>query len=258
MRQRGVHSTSVGEKPTLVLGPLTPASHYTGLEGQLGIYYGNKSHGVLQSFQVSLQPSRAWGGDAEHVPLVIAASTVEGRLASRQQTCQEVNVKCRCPFQGSPLMEIQFLLPDNTPRTLHLKLPVVVSKFMERRTFSAQDFFSLWRNESFILHEVTSIVDLAHRLRGSLIHLARCVQLGGALELLTGLDANPDNLVLAGVFASRESGVEHVKPAFAPSVVLTRIELGTGRHRGKIRIAVRSDSHLLAQAVRQLIILQAC
>jgi len=215
MRQRGVHSTSVGEKPTLVLGPLTPASHYTGLEGQLGIYYGNKSHGVLQSFQVSLQPSRAWGGDAEHVPLVIAASTVEGRLASRQQTCQEVNVKCRCPFQGSPLMEIQFLwatwqpgctvesyvlpgfvrLPDNTPRTLHLKLPVVVSKFMERRTFSAQDFFSLWRNESFILHEVTSIVDLAHRLRGSLIHLARCVQLGGALELLTGLDANPDNLV---------------------------------------------------------------
>jgi len=47
---------------------------------------------------------------------------------------------------------------------------------------------------------------------------------GGALELLTGLDANPDNLVLSGVLPSRDSGAEDVKPAFGVSIVLARYE----------------------------------
>ena len=67
--------------------------------------------------------------------------------------------------------------------------------------------------------------------------LAKAVCLRDVLQLLPGVDSNPDNLVLAGRFI----GSSHL--------VLCRIEIGSGAFRGKMRIAVRSNSAKLSKGL---------
>jgi len=146
-------------------------------------------------------------------------------------------------------MRIQYLLPDACPRRIQIKFPVVITKFMQGLDMKQDAFFHLWRSQQFVLNEVTSVVNLATRLRAALVHIQRSLIFGGAVRLLYGFDPNPDNFVLVSQLAdqggSNDSGVS-----------LIRVEVGSGRFNGKARIVVRASDHALSRAICEAVVLQ--
>lgn len=219
-------------------------TEYRGLEGQIALYYGNKSSAALQAFNVHFG-----GSSMEEGTLRLASSSLTQQLEAHDQVVQRVSVTCAQPFVDPPQMLLQYLLPDACPRRIQLKFPVVITKFMTGLEMRQEEFFHLWRSQRFVLNEVTSVVNLATRLKAALVHVQRSVAFGGALRLQYGFDPNPDNFVLAGQLADqggdRESGVS-----------LIRVEVGKTRFQGKARIVVRASDHAIARAVCEAIVLQ--
>ncbi|CBZ53688.1 conserved hypothetical protein [Neospora caninum Liverpool] len=219
-------------------------SAYTGLTGRVSIYYGNKTSGLLQNFATSFLNPQAES-------LLLQTSAMPAILAPKQQICQEVALECFAPFDEWPSLRLDFLLADNTPRSVAVTLPIAVSKFTEGRDVGAEEFFVFWKNERFVLKETSCVVNLHPRFRGSLLTVAQASQLGRALSLCRKVDPNPENLVLAGAFPPSASD-----QAIPLSIVLVRLEMGRGRHHGKCRLVVRSDCHVLSRGIRDLISLQ--
>lgn len=157
------------------------------------------------------------------------------------------------PFVEAPWLRIQFLLPDASPRRIQTRLPVLVTKFMVGRDLNQAEFFRTWRQQNFVLNEVSTIVQLAARLRGSLIHIARTVVFGGALRLHHGVDNHPDNFVLVSHLGDPRRDSQDYRPNNGESLEgcmsLVRVEVGSGRFGGKVRVVVRSDNINLARAL---------
>ena len=213
---------------------------FTGLgEGVMGVYYGNKTSGILQNFQVKYTLDTC--GENLH----LTASPMPSQVGPKSQLCQRVAAQISGPFTDSPRLVVSFLLPDNTPRSIPLRFPVVISKYMQARELGVEEFFSNWRMQTFVLNEASSVVNVTLNLA----QIARAAQLGGALHLHHQIDEVPDNLVLVGQFPS--DSPEGIRCATIPeALVLTRIEVGAGPNAGKARIAVRSNDAVVAEAVR--------
>lgn len=213
---------------------------FSGLgEGVLGVYYGNKTSGILQNFQVKY----ALDTCGEHLHLT--TSPVPSQVGPKSQVCQRVAAQISGAFTDSPRLVVSFLLPDNTPRSIPLRFPVTISKFMQARELLVEEFFSNWRMQAFVLNEASCVINVALNLA----QIARASQLGGALHLHHQVDEVPDNLVLVGQFPS--DSPEGIRCATIPeALVLARIEVGTGANAGKTRIAVRSNDAIVAEAVR--------
>lgn len=213
---------------------------FTGLgEGVLGVYFGNKTSGVLQNFQVR------YSMDTCGPNLHLTIAPVPSQLGPKNQVCQRVSAQLTGAFTECPKMVVSYLLPDNTPRTIPLKLPVTVNKFMQVRDLSSEEFFSNWRQQMFLLNEASSVVNVGMNLA----QIARASQLGGALSLHHQIDQVADNLVLVGQFPS--DSPDGIRCATIPeALVLVRVEVGSGPNAGKARIAVRSNDSVVAEAVR--------
>lgn len=214
---------------------------FTGLgEGVLGVYFGNKTSGILQNFQTKYILDSC-GPSALH----LTASPLPNQLGPKSQVCQRVSVQISSAFTDCPRLTASFLLPDNTPKSIPLRLPVVISKFIQGKDLLVEEFFSNWRQQLFLLNEASSVVNVCMNLA----QIARATQLGGALTLHHQVDETPDNIVLVGQFPS--DSAEGVRCATIPEVlVLARIEVGAGTHSGKARVAVRSNDAIVADSVR--------
>jgi hypothetical protein len=237
-------------------------AEYSGWHAQLAVYFGNKSSSSLQALTVQYYES------SQGHALRLTASPISQQVEPDQQIFQPVGVTMIEPFIEPPLMRIQFLLPDNSPRRIQTRLPVIVTKFMVGQDLNQMEFFRIWRQQNFVLNEVSTIVQFAARFRGSLINIARTVVFGGALRLHHGIDDNQDNLVLVSRLSqpSRENisvsktGDGSSGPGYVDRpdsfMVLVRVEVGSGRFAGKARIVVRSDSNNLARALCEAIATQ--
>ncbi|CAE8634883.1 unnamed protein product [Polarella glacialis] len=223
-------------------------SEYSGCEGQLAVFFGNKSTAALQAFTVQYFVRE------EHA-LRLVASPISQQLEADRQIVQRLAVTLLEPFVETPWLRLQFLLPDASPRRIQLKFPIMLPKFMAGRELSPQDFFRHWRQQSLVLNEVTSIVHLAERLRGPLVHVARSIVFGGALRLHHGVDTNPDNFVLVSQLAE-PSGGRGLDQEAQDNLCLIRVEVGSGRFTGKARVVVRSSDHVAAKALVDCIVNQ--
>ena len=220
---------------------------FSGLgEGVLGVYFGNKTSGILQNFQVKYSMDTCGSG------LHLTSAPVPSQLAPKSQVCQRVSAQITSSFTDCPRLTASFLLPDNTPRSIPLRLPVVINKFMQgKEDLLVEEFFSNWRQQLFLLNEASSVINVSMNLA----QIARASQLGGALSLHHQVDEVPDNIVLVGQFPS--DSPEGVRCATVPeALVLVRVEVGTGNHIGKARIAVRSNDPLVAESVRMCLVQQ--
>lgn len=229
-------------------------AEYNGMEGQLAVFFGNKGKAALHAFTVQYFVK-------EEQALRLSASPLCQQLDADRQVVQRVGLTCQEPFAEPPWLRIQFLLPDTSPRRIQMKLPVVLTKFMVGRELTPQEFFQRWREQQFVLNEATSIVHLAARLRGALVHVARSIVFGGALRLHQGIDSNPDNFVLVGQLTETTKGpggdfdVDRSRDLFGLAgdrdrgLSLVRLEVGSGRFTGKVRIVVRSSHHTVARAL---------
>mmetsp|Transcript_25751 Transcript_25751/g.58497 ORF Transcript_25751/g.58497 Transcript_25751/m.58497 type:complete len:320 (-) Transcript_25751:70-1029(-) len=236
-------------------------AEYAGREGQFAVFFGNKGSAALQAFTVQYFVRE------EHA-LKLSASPLNQQLEADKQAVQRVSATCVEPFIQPVWLRVQFLLPDTSPRRIQVRFPIVITKFMAGCELPPADFFRFWRQQSFVLTEVTTIVHLAARLRGQLVHVARTIVFGGALRLHHGVDNNPDNFVLVSRLADAQ-GVDrrpddHEKGLNAfglggdqdRGIALVRVEVGTGRFVGKARVCIRSSNQAVARALCDCIVLQ--
>merc|ERR1740121_226977 len=228
-------------------------AEYAGKEGQLAVFFGNKGGAALQAFTVQYFVK-------EEQALRMSASPLNQQLESDKQVVQRVTVTCQEPFQHSPWMRIQFLLPDSSPRRIQMRLPVIITKFMVGRDMATQEFFQCWRQQHFVLNEATAIVNLMARLRQPLVQVARTIVFGGALRLHHGVDTNPDNFVLVGQLNEQKRPGDDFDNDRSRDVFgfggdrenglsLVRVEVGSGRFAGKARVVVRSSDHTVARTL---------
>lgn len=225
---------------------------YHGHEGVLSVFFGNKGASPLQHFTTEYVVKE------EHA-LHLTRSTLSEMIETHDQVVQRVGVACYEPFVSPPTLRVQFLTADASPRALELRFPVVLTKFCSARELTQPEFFRIWKSQGFILNEVTSVVNLAPRLKGASVQVARSLAFGDALRLHHGFDSNPDNFVLATDFRGRRTGETSV--ARGPSaeddhLALVRVEVGEGRFKGKARISIRASERLLARALCECIEVQ--
>lgn len=239
-------------------------AEYVGREGQFAVFFGNKGSAALQAFTVQYFVR-------EEQALKVSASPLSQQLDADKQVVQRVCATCIEPFVHPVWLRVQFLLPDTSPRRIQLRFPIVLTKYMVGCELSAADFFRHWRQQNFVLNEVTNVVHLAARLRGQLVYVARSIVFGGALRLHHGIDTNPDNFVLVARLAgvpegSRERQPEHHSERGLDALgfgrdeenglSLIRVEVGTGRFTGKARVVVRSSDHTISRALCDCIVIQ--
>lgn len=244
-------------------------AEYAGREGQLAVFFGNKGSASLHAFTAQYFVK-------EEQALRLSASPLSQQLEADKQVVQRVSIVMQEPFAEPPWLRVQFLLPDTSPRRIQMKLPVVLTKFLVGREMTPQEYFQSWRQQHFVLNEATSIVHLASRFRGTLVHVARSIVFGGSLRMHHGVDTNPDNFVLVGQLseASRSAGTGDFDldrsrgdafglPASSgmlgdreQGLTLARVEVGSGRFAGKARVCIRSSDHTIARAVCDGIVAQ--
>lgn len=228
---------------------------YQGCEGQVSVFFGNKGNAPLQSFTVQYFVR-------EENALRLVAAPCERSLEPHDQIVQQIRVTCIEPFTEVPLMRVQFLLPDASSRRVQVKFPVALTKFMRGRELEQREFFHTWRQQHFVLNEVSSVVNLSPKLGSQPVHIARGLVFGGALRLHHGFDNDPQNFVLVGQLHERPGSVHRRDAAQSGlgdlgdhelGLSLVRVEIGAGRFSGKARVVIRSSNRTVGQALSDLI-----
>ena len=163
------------------------------------MYVGNKMSAPLTSFTTTLHTEESEALSASFVK--IAPST----LAPRTQIQQVVQVECKKVFTSPPILVVSFLAGSH--QTIAIRLPVVVTKFMEGVKLGSTDFFERWKLIGGPPREAQSIFPISLDATGH-IDLAkqREVVSGHGLQVLDGVDPNPSNVVGAGIVHTAVDG----------------------------------------------------
>lgn len=167
-------------------------SKYQGHLGQLAIYMGNKVSAPLTSFTTTISVSD---------PDAISASFAKispSTIAPRTQTQQLLHVECKKMFRTSPILTVSFLAGSH--QTISLRLPIVVTKFFEHVKLEQAEFFERWKLIGGPPREAQGVFPIELNAAGHLdLVKNRQVVSGHNLNVLEGIDPNPNNLVAAGV-----------------------------------------------------------
>ena len=174
-------------------------SRYQGHLGQLAIYVGNKVPVPLTSFTTVVHISD---------PDTLSASFAKlppNTIASRTQTQLLLQVECKKFFSTLPSITISFLA--GAQQSVTLQLPIMITKFFEDVSLGAADFFERWKIIGGPPRESQSVFLVALTEEGDLDQERyRQVISGHRLNLLEGIDPNPNNLVGAGIFHTSVDG----------------------------------------------------
>lgn len=174
-------------------------SEYHGHLGRIAIFIGNKISSPLTSFTVTLH---VHDPDALSVTFAKIPPTT---IMARTQVQQLLQVELKKPFSQTPLLTITFLA--GSLQTVTLRLPILMTKFIEGVKLGASDFFERWKviggppREAQVVFPITlNDVDQVDTLKN------RSVISGHRFALLDDIDPNPANLVAAGVLHTSASG----------------------------------------------------
>ncbi|XP_063227909.1 AP-2 complex subunit alpha [Bacillus rossius redtenbacheri] len=202
--------------------------------GRLGLFYGNKTSFPLQNFSTNI----SYPDDlAEKLNLQV--KPVAPILEAGAQIQQMINVECVDDFIDAPSMNITFIY-NNVPQKLLVKLPLTINKFFEPTEMNGESFFARWKNlgsthqqKSQRIFKATLPMDLT---------AARTKLLGFGMQLLDGIDPNPDNFVCAGIIHTRMQQVG----------CLLRLE--PNKQAQMYRLTVRSSKESVSQEVCDLLV----
>jgi len=167
-------------------------SRYQGHIGQLAVYVGNKVSAPLTSFTTTIYVSDP---DALSVTFAKMPPSV---ISPRAQTQQLLHIECKKMFTSPPILSISYLAGSH--QTVTVRLPIVITKFFEHVKLGQSDFFERWKLIGGPPREAQSVFPLELSSAGQLdLDKHRRVVSGHRLNLLDGIDPNPNNLVAAGV-----------------------------------------------------------
>ena len=174
-------------------------SRYHGHIGQLAVYMGNKINVPLTSFTTTLHSEQP---DAISVSF---AKLAPNSIAPRTQTQQLIHVECKKPFSKPPILSVSFLAGSH--QTIAVRRPIIIAKFVEHVKLGQADFFERWKLIGGPPRESQSIFPIKLDEAGH-VDLAKQRQIvsGHSLNILDGIDPNPNNLVAAGILHMSTDG----------------------------------------------------
>lgn len=174
-------------------------TEYHGHLGRLALYFGNKISASFESFTVTVESLTP---DALAVTLPqLPPSTVTGQT----QIQQIVQVECRHFFTEPPVLRVSYLA--GSLQTYTLKLPILITKFIEPVKFASSDFFERWKQIGGAPLEAQGIFPIKLDQQGKVDTGKNQRVIGGSkIGILEGVDSNPVNIVGAGVLHMSTAG----------------------------------------------------
>ncbi len=167
-------------------------SRYQGHIGQMAIYIGNKISAPLTSLTTTISTSNP--GALSLAFAKIPPTTIE----PLSQTQQLLHIECKKFFADTPILTVSFLAGSH--QTVSIRLPILVTKFIEHVKLGQTDFFERWKLIGGPPREAQSIfpVELAANGQLDLVKHRQAVS-GHRFNILEDIDPNPNNLVGAGI-----------------------------------------------------------
>lgn len=174
-------------------------SRYQSHIGQLAVYMGNKIAAPLTGFTTKVDVD-----DPEALSITFAKMPAT-MVGPRSQSQQILHVECKKVFTTPPTMTISFLAGSH--QTIALRLPVVLTKFIEPVILGATDFFERWKLIGGPPREAQSIFPINLNKGGELDYdRHKEVISGHKFSVLSDVDPNLNNVVSAGVLHTAADG----------------------------------------------------
>lgn len=174
-------------------------SRYQGHIGQMAIYIGNKVSAPLTSLTTTVYTSKP---DALSLSF---AKIPPSTIAPLSQTQQLLHIECKKFFADAPILTVSFLAGSH--QTVSIRLPILITKFFEHVKLDQAEFFERWKLIGGSPREAQSIfsIDLTASGQLDLVKNRQAVS-GHRLNVLDGIDPNPNNLVGAGILHMSNDG----------------------------------------------------
>ncbi|KAG0729546.1 AP-2 complex subunit alpha [Chionoecetes opilio] len=203
--------------------------------GRIGVFYGNKTSMPLQGFNptVSVRPS-------QQGKVTVQVKPVEPSIDAGAQVQQLVNCECIEDFTDLPDMIVSFTY-GNVPQRLALHLPLSCNKFFEPTDMNGESFFARWKNLSAPAQEAQKIFKTASVMENASI---KTKLLGFGMQLLEGIDPNPENYVCAAIIHTRTQQIG----------CLLRLE--PNRQAQMYRLTIRASKESTASIMAELLVEQ--
>ena len=161
--------------------------------GRLNIFYGNKTDMAMTNVTTTVTPGQSVLSGPLSVDLQrLSADTIGGKA----QVSQIVNVVCAQPFSEAPTIQLSFYYSGVMQR-FTLKIPVSLNKFSEGTDMEQGKFFERWRQLGSA-HEAQKIFKAQYPDQMDVEQVRQKLN-GAGMLLLTGIDPNPENHVMAGI-----------------------------------------------------------
>lgn len=175
-------------------------SEFHGNLGRIALYLGNKISVGFSSMTLQVR-SQEPNALTVSLPKMPASS-----LGAMTQVEQVVQLECKDVFTQPPVLKLSYLA--GSMQEITLRLPVVISKFIEPVQLSATDFFERWKQIGGAPREAQRIFGgfkLTDRGDVDIIRNKKVVS-GMRLGILEGIDPKEVNIVGAGVLHMSERG----------------------------------------------------
>ncbi|VUZ99158.1 clathrin adaptor domain-containing protein, putative [Plasmodium vivax] len=207
------------------------SQHYYGNNGLIKIYVKNKK--LVNYYDVDIQIS-----NKILFPLKFKFLNYERMLCANGTNCYEMVVKCAHMYKGFPLIKISYRMQDMFRKSIELRLPIPINKFMKNIKITKDVFVKFWNNENFNIYKKEKVIHKADSVDTEQIVAISC--LGNALSVCYIEDA----IYLSGCYADNASALDNY-------FVLVGIEV----LRNKLKIICKSNNPTLSSAILFLIIL---
>ncbi|EUD64876.1 hypothetical protein C922_04720 [Plasmodium inui San Antonio 1] len=205
--------------------------HYYGNNGLIKIYVKNKK--LVNYYDVDIQIS-----NKILFPLKFKFLNYERMLCANATNCYEMAVKCAHMYKGFPLIKISYRMQDMFRKSIELRLPIPINKFMKNIKITKDVFVKFWNNENFNIYKKDKVIHKADSVDTEKIVSLSC--LGNALSVCYIEDA----IYLSGCYADNASALDNY-------FVLVGIE----DLENKLKIICKSNNPTLSSAILFLIIL---
>lgn len=168
-------------------------SEYHGHLGRLAIYFGNKTHTQLNSFAVTV--------DAPEGLVVASSHTLATSIGPSTQIQQLYSLECQQIVTDVPMIRISY--HAGSTQSVVLRLPVLLSRFIEPIQLASADFFGRWKQIGGPPREVQEVIKAPGKID---LEKARAALVSHRLGICENVDPKPGNFVATGVFNTSMSG----------------------------------------------------
>ncbi|KAI9013397.1 adaptin N terminal region-domain-containing protein [Phycomyces nitens] len=173
-------------------------TEYHGSHGRLGLYINNKTPFPMVNVYLQIPPHEQLNIQASQQP-----EDGSNTIGPQSQIQRLIQVECTDVYSSAPDLFCTYTL-NGPPEFIHLKLPVVLTKFQEPiETMDGANFFKRWGQLGGPPRESQTIFKSEGTIQ---LPLADAILRGYRFGLLQGVDPNPNNFVGAGVVDAGKAG----------------------------------------------------